>query len=99
MSIIPGIENAAPDRTETSNGSASSPRRLPISASRAARAWATSSMSPSGILLPAAMYALQASVVIVKPGGTGRPRLVISARFAPLPPRRYFWSRLPSRKA
>src|SRR5690606_19790922 len=24
----------------------------------------------------------------VKPGGTGRPRLLISARFAPLPPRR-----------
>src|SRR5690606_28575883 len=25
---------------------------------------------------------------MVKPGGTGRPRLLISARFAPLPPRR-----------
>jgi hypothetical protein len=27
--------------------------------------------------------------VIVKPGGTGRPRFDISARFAPLPPKRF----------
>jgi hypothetical protein len=42
---------------------------------------------------------LHASVVIVKPGGTGRPRFVISARFAPFPPRRNFWSLLPSSNA
>jgi len=30
--------------------------------------------------------AVQTSVVRVKPGGTGRPRLLISARLAPLPP-------------
>ena len=96
---MPGIENAAPERTDTSSGSASSPSFLPLSPSSAARAAATSSISPSGMVFPAAMYALQASVAMVKPGGTGSPRLVISARFAPLPPRRYFWSRLPSRKA
>src|ERR1035438_10534417 len=33
------------------------------------------------------MYSRQASVWLVKPGGTGRPALVISARPAPLPPR------------
>src|SRR5689334_19270271 len=33
---------------------------------------------------------------MVKPGGTGRPRLVISARFAPLPPKRSLRSLLPS---
>src|SRR3954454_19442127 len=33
---------------------------------------------------------------MVKPGGTGRPRLAISARFAPLPPRRLRISLLPS---
>ena len=33
------------------------------------------------------------------PGGTGRPRLVISARLAPLPPSRSFWSLLPSLKS
>ena len=43
----------------------------------------------------AAGSARQASVVMVKPGGTGRPSRVISARLAPLPPRRSFWSMLP----
>src|SRR5215813_10617112 len=33
---------------------------------------------------------------MVKPGGTGMPRLVISARPAPLPPRRFLISALPS---
>src|ERR1019366_634800 len=33
---------------------------------------------------------------MVKPGGTGRPRLAISARLAPLPPSRSFISALPS---
>src|ERR1700747_3013711 len=33
---------------------------------------------------------------MVKPGGTGRPRLAISARPAPLPPRRLRMSRRPS---
>ena len=36
---------------------------------------------------PAAKYALHAAVVIVKPGGTGRPAFVISASPAPFPPR------------
>src|SRR5215472_12545398 len=36
---------------------------------------------------------------MVKPGGTGRPRLVISARLAPLPPRRSLRSLFPSVKA
>src|SRR3954468_21114659 len=33
---------------------------------------------------------------MVKPGGTGRPRLAISARLAPLPPSRSRMSALPS---
>ena len=99
MSIIPGIENGAPERTDTSSGSVGSPRRLPILASSAVSDAATSSIRPSGIWSPAAMYALHASVVIVKPGGTGSPSFVISARFAPLPPSRYFCSFEPSSKA
>jgi len=47
-------------------------------------------------LLATVEVVLHASVVIVKPGGTGRPRLVISARFAPLPPRRSLRSLFPS---
>ena len=38
----------------------------------------------------------QTSVVIVKPGGTGIPNKFISARLAPLPPRRFLISALPS---
>src|SRR5215471_15556779 len=33
---------------------------------------------------------------MVKPGGTGRPRFAISARFAPLPPSRFRICALPS---
>src|SRR3954447_8865064 len=36
---------------------------------------------------------------MVKPGGTGRPMTVISARFAPLPPSRSAIARLPSLKS
>src|SRR5665811_1685283 len=41
----------------------------------------------------------RASVVMVNPGGTGRPIRVISARFAPLPPSRSLRSLLPSAKS
>ena len=36
VSIIPGIENFAPDRTETSSGSLGSPSDLPMASSSAA---------------------------------------------------------------
>ena len=49
--------------------------------------------------LPCDRYSRQASVVMVNPGGTGNPSLVISARFAPLPPSRSFWSLSPSVKS
>src|SRR5690606_4815428 len=39
---------------------------------------------------------MQTSVVMVKPAGTGMPRLTISARFAPLPPSRLRMLRSPS---
>ena len=37
VSIIPGIETAAPERTETSSGSSGSPKRLPLRSSSAPR--------------------------------------------------------------
>ena len=55
--------------------------------------------SANSRLAPVSRYTRQAPVVMVKPGGTGRPRLVISARFAPFPPSRYFCSFEPSSKA
>src|SRR5690606_36408636 len=82
------METAAPERTETSNGSAGSPKRLPVRASRRPSAAKISSSSPAGNRPPAASAARQASVVTVKPGGTGSPARVISARLAPLPPSR-----------
>ena len=48
MSIIPGIETAAPERTETSSGSAGSPKRLPVRSSSRRTCSAISSSSPSG---------------------------------------------------
>ena len=91
MSIIPGIENLAPDRTLTSSGSDGSPSRRFIAFSRRPVWRATSSVRPAG--QPPRMWSRQASVLIVNPGGTGRLSTeVISARLAPLPPRRSFIS-------
>ncbi len=86
MSIIPGIETAAPDRTETSSGSTASPKRFPARASSRPTCSSTSASSPSGTR-PSAIAARQASVVIVNPAGTGTPSSVISASPIPLPPR------------
>ncbi len=55
MSIIPGIEIFAPERTETSSGSEGSPKRLPARSSSPAMWVPTSSSSPSGTSFAAAM--------------------------------------------
>jgi hypothetical protein len=90
VSIIPGIDILAPERQDKRRGSLLSPNFIPIVSSVALRAAATSSLSPSGYLPPSAKYSVQVSVVIVKPAGTGIPIVHISARLAPLPPRRFF---------
>ncbi len=98
VSIIPGIDTAAPDRTETSSGSSAWPSFFPIFCCSRSTWWSISSTS-SGGTDPVARYARQASAVMVKPGGTGRPRLVISARFAPFPPSSSNMVLLPSAKS
>src|SRR4051812_11104249 len=95
VSIIPGIENFAPDRTDTSSGSCGSPSSRPALSSNARSARVTCTLS-SGGTTPSARYRRHASVVTVNPGGTGNPSRVISARLAPLPPKRSFSSLLPS---
>src|SRR5215470_15940159 len=85
---MPGIEARAPERTETRRGRAGSPSLRPTAASRRARAASTCSQSPGGCLRPPDEYAAHASVVMVKPGGTVTPRLVISASSQPFPPSR-----------
>jgi hypothetical protein len=88
VSIMPGMENFAPDRHETSSGRSASPNFLPVAASMRASAASSCSHMPPGNCSPAARYALHASVVTVKPGGTGTSSRVMSPRFAPLPPSR-----------
>ena len=95
---MPGMENLAPLRTETRSGSEGSPRWRPIWSSTPRRAVVTSVASDSGTV-DSLRYARHASVVIVKPGGTGRPSFVISARLAPFPPRRSFMDLSPSEKS
>ena len=101
MSIIPGIDSLAPERTDTSSGSSLSPSFLPACSSSRPIASAMPSSRPSGKLLSAFMYATQASVVMVKPAGTrSTPSTrVISATPAPLPPSSSRMSREPSSKS
>src|SRR5262245_51594828 len=86
VAIIPGIDTRAPERTDTRSGRAGSPSRLPVAASSRFNPRSTCSQSPGGCFRPAALYAAHASVVMVKPGGTGTPRFVISASSEPFPP-------------
>src|SRR6266566_2878784 len=88
VSIMPGIENLAPDRTLTRSGLCESPKPLPVCRSRLLSAVSACSHMPGGNFPLLARYARQASVVMVNPGGTGIPARVISAAPAPLPPSR-----------
>jgi hypothetical protein len=95
VSIMPGMENAAPERTLTSSGFLGSPSFLPVLFSRRARLPSTSARSLS-LYFPSRRYEMHSLHAMVNPGGTGAPRFVISARFAPLPPSSRFMSRVPS---
>ncbi len=92
---MPGIECTAPERTDTSSGRSPAPSRWPVRSSSAVSRSSISASSPSG-QAPVRMVATHASVVTVKPSGTGTPMRSISATFAPLPPRRERMSADPS---
>src|SRR5262245_37347398 len=83
--IMPGMENFAPERQETNNGFFASPNFLPARFSVTFKAASAAGHIPGG-KSPVFLNQLQASVVIVNPGGTGTPARVISARPEPLPP-------------
>jgi hypothetical protein len=87
VSIIPGIDARAPERTLTSSGADGSPRRAPMAFSSRVTA-AVIACSTAWAIAPDRANAMQTSVAIVNPGGTGSPIAVISARPAPFPPRR-----------
>ncbi len=73
VSIIPGIETGAPDRTDTSNGLGPPPKDRRVVASRAARWSRASAQAGLSGTRPYSWKSRQASVVMTKPGGTGRP--------------------------
>ncbi len=52
VSIMPGMETAAPERTDTRSGSLGSPSFLPAAFSSFFRFFSTSSLRPSGYFLP-----------------------------------------------
>ena len=83
---MPGIESRAPERTAKRSGLATLPKPLPRIFSMRVIESAICAPISFGSALPCALNQVQTSVVMVKPGGTGRPMRVISARFAPLPP-------------
>lgn len=80
------ICTAAPERTERRRGLEGSPKDAPISFWTYCNPSNISSHKPGGSFFPFCWYSLHASVEIVSPGGTDRPMLAISARFAPFPP-------------
>jgi hypothetical protein len=85
VSIIPGMETGAPERTLTSSGLAGSPKRRPSVASSRPMCSLISSSSPSG--QPSDRYSRQVAVEMAKPGGTGRCRsLAMAAMLAALLP-------------
>ena len=97
VSIIPGIETRAPERTESRSGFVLSPNLAPKISSVFFTPASTSAFKSSIVFSsPSLFHSAQTSVVIVNPAGTGTPIRFISARFAPLPPRRFFISVLPS---
>ena len=94
-SIIPGIEILPPDLTDSKRGFDFPSKLRPEYCTNLFTASLISPSSESGNSLCSIKW-LQTSVVIVKPGGTEIPRLLISARFAPFPPRRLIIEASPS---
>ena len=90
MSIIPGMENFEPERTDTRRGFFASPNFIPIAASTFFRLASTWSHMPVGYFFLFSKYELHASVVMVNPAGTGIFRFVMLASPAPFPPSRSF---------
>src|SRR5579883_682652 len=93
---MPGMENLAPLRTLTSSGLPASPCFWPCNSSSRVSICRVCSSTSGETLRPRRKYSRHASVERVKPGGTGRPAFVISARPAPLPPSSSFILPFPS---
>ena len=86
MSIIPGIENTAPERTETSSGLVRVAEALAGALLERVQVLQDLLPQPLGPRRVRRRVSTQASVVTVKPSGTRTPIRAISATLAPLPP-------------
>ena len=93
---MPGIDARAPERTDSSSGSAGVAERLAHLLLDEATPGSTSAWISFNTPPPCSVKAVQASVLMVKPEGTVIPRRHISARLAPLPPSRFFMDAAPS---
>ncbi len=97
VSIIPGIECTAPERTDTSSGRSAAPSTRPVrSSSRRQALLDRSARAPRATPRRRRIASTHACVVTVKPSGTGTPIRFISATLAPLPPSSGFIVALPS---
>ena len=97
VSIIPGIECTAPERTDTSSGplgGAEDPAGALLEPAQALLDRLLQPLRP--LAAGSASPRRTPSVVTVNPSGTGTPIRVISATLAPLPPSRDFIEALPS---
>ena len=93
------MEIFAPLRTDTNNKLSSEEKAFPVRLEKAAK-WSINCVFTSvGSSSFCFKYVIQASVVIVKPSGTGSPSLFISERLAPLPPSKSFIAIFPSLNA
>ena len=79
VSIIPGIDRAALERTLTSNGQAPRPKVLEVSASSQRSRSSTSCQTVSIVATGSARYRVPTSAVIQNAGGTGSPCLRIAS--------------------
>ena len=78
--MIPGIETAAPERTETMSGRRGDPNPRPVAFSSSAIPSASRPLAQSGSCRSPSKYSSQTSTGRAKPGGTGIPISAISAR-------------------
>src|SRR5271166_3819225 len=85
VSIMPGIDTGAPERTDTSSGFGPAPKRRPVRSSSQTTAAAISSSRPGGVAWPA-RNAAQARVVMTTAGGTFSPSACMRATDQALPP-------------
>jgi hypothetical protein len=86
VSNIPGIDRAAPERTDTNSGRRRSPNSVPVAVSRKAIPSVRPSVSFCLAWDSALTIAAQSLTGSTNAGGTGRPSAAMRARFAAFAP-------------